>query len=200
MRQILSSWLLVGLLCSAGACQSATADEQAFTRLNAIGRYLGVGYSHHGYHSGPAGRLQVVQQNHPASAYPSTHRASPYLPVEVAHRPQRLVNGYSMPPGPTLAPQLTSPSGPTLSTDSSSRDKLPVAPPKASATPPDNLLDDLDDAELLDNQLPDGSDPDRLLDDEDGLQAGARHRQPSQPPRFATPGIQSNIHRYTPFR
>jgi hypothetical protein len=43
-------------------------------------------------------------------------------------------------------------------------------------------------------------DGDSLLEGEDGLQADARNRQTIQQPRYATPGIQSNIHRYTPFR
>lgn len=122
MRKVLRSWLLLGLISTAGACELASADEHAFTRLNAVGRYLGVGYSHHGYHSGPSARLQVVQQNYPASAYPSTYRPSPYLPAEFAYRPQRSVSGYPLSPGPSLAPQLTTPNVPTLAPE-------PIGPP-----------------------------------------------------------------------
>lgn len=271
MRNILRNWLLLGLVTSASTCQLATADDHAFAGLNAVGRFLGVGYSHHGYHSGPAGRLQMVQQNHPASAYPSTYRHSPYLPAEYAYRPQRSVNGYQLSPAPTLAPQLATPNVPTLapepigpppkwlapylqedeetlptpapakrqapkspaastddrklleepveaspsdrpvhmkerrspalSTDSSSRESLLLGPPQPASPPAtaipsqDNLLDDFDNDQLLD-----GSETDSLLDGEDELQADARNRQASPAPRYATPRIQSNIHRYSPFR
>lgn len=49
---------------------SALAIEYGFPGLNSIGRYFGVGWSHHSYHSQVDGRFHLANQR-PACSYPS---------------------------------------------------------------------------------------------------------------------------------
>ncbi len=145
MRHFLRYGLYAGIITACiGINSNGRADDQGFSRLNAVGRFLGVGYSHNGYHSGSAGRLQIVQQNHPASAYPSTYRPSPFQPAEFAYRPQPSMN-YAPPmafvrpsvgeptKAPVMAPVEPPPKWlePYLKEDDST---LP-APPKVRTTP-----------------------------------------------------------------
>ncbi len=49
----------------------ASAVDHGLPLLNSAGRYLGVGWSHHSYHSNVSGRSEVLDRAHPASDYPS---------------------------------------------------------------------------------------------------------------------------------
>lgn len=67
----------------------ASAGDYGFPALNTVGRYLGVGWSHHTYHSRVDGRFDVITNRHPASAYPSTALNHIYSPgyVNLPERP-----------------------------------------------------------------------------------------------------------------
>lgn len=65
------------LWVSLSACQTY-ANEHGFPALNTIGRYLGVGWSHHTYHSQVDGRFDIISHRHPACAYPSRALSSIY--------------------------------------------------------------------------------------------------------------------------
>lgn len=58
----------------------AFAGDYGFPALNTAGRYLGVGWSHHTYHSRVDGRFDVISNRHPASAYPSAALSHIYAP------------------------------------------------------------------------------------------------------------------------
>ena len=58
----------------------AFAGDYGFPALNTAGRYLGVGWSHHTYHSRVDGRFDVITNRHPASAYPSNALSHIYAP------------------------------------------------------------------------------------------------------------------------
>ena len=105
-------------LASFGYCPAAPAGDGA-PWLNAVGRFLGVGYSQHGYHS-PHARPAAVVHNRPATAYPSSHLQQIYLPAEYAAPPRQHFYGampYAQPrphagastQQPTLAPVPAAP-------------------------------------------------------------------------------------------
>lgn len=56
------------------------AHDYGFPTLNSVGRYLGVGWSHHTFHSRVDGRFDIISQRHPASAYPSNNLSYVYSP------------------------------------------------------------------------------------------------------------------------
>ena len=58
----------------------ASAGDYGFPALNTAGRYLGVGWSHHTYHSRVDGRFDAITNRHPASAYPSNALSHIYSP------------------------------------------------------------------------------------------------------------------------
>lgn len=58
----------------------ATASDYGFPTLNTLGRYLGVGWSHHTYHSPVDGRFDAITNRHPACMYPSNSLSYMYSP------------------------------------------------------------------------------------------------------------------------
>jgi hypothetical protein len=128
-----AAFILALTLSSVGSHATLQAGDGA-PWLNAVGRFLGAGYSYHGYHS-PQGRPNAVIQNHPASSYPSSHFPSIYLPAEYAipaHRPVyasqpagRMVPQAAATPQPTPAPALAPVGPPPKWLEPYLKDRLP---------------------------------------------------------------------------
>ncbi|MCA9130639.1 MAG: hypothetical protein KDB22_26305 [Planctomycetales bacterium] len=62
------------------AATSACSQEYDFPVLNSMGRFLGVGYSRHGYHSAADGRPNIVTRIHAPQKYASGQLMYPYSP------------------------------------------------------------------------------------------------------------------------
>jgi hypothetical protein len=70
--------MLALAVCQLALCGSpAGAIEYGFPGLNSVGRYFGVGWSHHSYHSRVDGRFHLANQR-PACSYPSHALTSIY--------------------------------------------------------------------------------------------------------------------------
>ncbi len=109
MRQKLRIWLLA---CIAGYPTAANAQDHEFPLLNSLGRQLGMGYSHTGYHARIDGRRRPVApaQNYGSYAlqYPYSPHYQPQRPLHVptAYAPQVQVSPQSTGEMPTAAPEL----------------------------------------------------------------------------------------------
>jgi hypothetical protein len=71
MESMNRSTLLIPLFCLLTS-PLAYSNDHGFPTLNTMGRYLGVGWSHHTYHSKVDGRFNVITNRHPACEYPSS--------------------------------------------------------------------------------------------------------------------------------
>ncbi len=93
----------LGLLFAAAP---AMAGEFGFPTLNTAGRYFGVGWSHHTYHSRVDGRYDVITNRHPACAYPSTALSAFYSPdyTNFPQRPDADNQGYGFWKTPSIVP------------------------------------------------------------------------------------------------
>lgn len=105
-------------VCCGVAASPVLGQDFGFPVLNTAGRYFGVGWSHHTYHSTVNGRLNVLDRRHPASDYPSRNLSHPYFPGYWNHpvngpiggspvtywAPTRIPGGFQQQPFPTLAP------------------------------------------------------------------------------------------------
>lgn len=72
-------------------------DDFGFPAINTLGRYLGVGWSYHTYHSRVDGRIKAITNRHPAEAYPSSSLSYMYAPgytnyPPAANKPQPFWN------------------------------------------------------------------------------------------------------------
>lgn len=85
MRKILRYWLLAGLVLSP-IC--VNAQDHGIPGLQAVGRFLGHGYSRSGHQSVSGGHATGFQTRQPASAYPSAGLQYPYAPGYQPQRPQ----------------------------------------------------------------------------------------------------------------
>lgn len=146
------------------------ADEFGLPTLNTAGRYLGVGWSHHTYHSRVDGRYDVITNRHPACAYPSSALSSFYspeytnfpprpeshsqgigfwrtptitqLPADATKRDDSILSESSR-PGAATGPKLA----PQLNREELAPPKVnvrPVDPPKPKEPPPSWLKPYLD--------------------------------------------------------
>ncbi|MBX3420091.1 MAG: hypothetical protein KF752_00905 [Pirellulaceae bacterium] len=81
---------LVKVIALGLAMHGATAQavDYGFPMANTIGRYWGVGWSHHSYHSHHDARFSIVAHRHPSSRYPSQGLLYPYAADYVNHPPE----------------------------------------------------------------------------------------------------------------
>lgn len=161
-RNMIGLGLVLGLLSS-----SATAQEMGFPGLNTAGRYLGVGWSHHTYHSRVDGRLNAISNRHPASSYSSSsldfmyspgytnfpNRACSQADSSLWNAPAVVENGLgSMPTKSIVDPKQSLPSSPKLAPEQNRKAEelaapkpiKPVEPPKPKEPPPNWLKPYLD--------------------------------------------------------
>ncbi len=77
-RSMATLAILVASLPMLPSSSTLAADGDGVPWLNSLGRYLGVGYSYHGYQAAQGGGLPVVRRNHPAANYRSGALLAPY--------------------------------------------------------------------------------------------------------------------------
>lgn len=92
MKSILGALVLVVGMC----VEPAWSADHGFPVLNAAGRYLGVGWSHHTYHSNTSGRFPLMERRHPTTNYPSRYLSYPYAPQPVFAGPLSSVSGIGI--------------------------------------------------------------------------------------------------------
>lgn len=80
-------WTLSGSL--------AYSNEFGFPALNTVGRYLGVGWSHHTYHSQVDGRFNIITNRHSACQYPNRTLTNIYSPDYNNYPPRQLTNAVA---------------------------------------------------------------------------------------------------------
>lgn len=124
------------------ASRTAWGADHEFPVINSIGRFLGVGYTHGGYHAAQDGRLNVISNRHPAGNYRPGGLPQHTRPLYSA--PRSLVGSG---PSPLLAPVLADATPPTSGragespSDASPSDnfsnKRPPAPQAAAAVTPE---------------------------------------------------------------
>lgn len=135
LRGKLRNLLLATLIASP---LTGFAQEHEFPTLNTVGRFLGVGFSHTGYHSRIDGRFN--HHNRPASAYGSSALDFPYSPSYQPFRPARISpqpQAFTAPTNvvPTPAPEMPT----TEDADESSEEIQPEELPKPVGPPPNWL-------------------------------------------------------------
>lgn len=94
MKSILCALVLVGGMC----VEPAWSADHGFPVLNAAGRYLGVGWSHHTYHSNTSGRFPMMERRHPATNYPSRYLSYSYASQPAFAGPVPSANGSGTSP------------------------------------------------------------------------------------------------------
>lgn len=78
VRKLVTRAIVLGAVI--GVPQIGISQDQDHPILNSIGRFLGVGYTHGGYHAAADGRFNLVTDRHPAPAYRSGQLLSLYSP------------------------------------------------------------------------------------------------------------------------
>lgn len=115
---------------------TAIAQESEFPTLNTIGRFLGVGYSHTGYHGRRDGRFDAIQNRHPASNYGSGALLYPYDPGYRPVRPMRMPAAGTLHSTPRIAPAMPKIAPPQPATEAEQIDTPDPTPPKPTVPPP----------------------------------------------------------------
>lgn len=158
-----------------------SAQDGALSRLNALGRYLGVGYTRGGYHANANRQLPIVKLTHPASNYGSRALSYPYQsgyqPYIATQTGQALPAPTNMSqPAPAPAPNAPAvpqkPAGPPpqwlkpyLNEDSTRREQLPApaersVPQTSDELPPPDVRGEGPSPFRFDNEI---SPSDRLM-------------------------------------
>ncbi|MEM7476594.1 MAG: hypothetical protein AAF483_16525 [Planctomycetota bacterium] len=107
---LLRKGLLLAFLSIALGVPAARAQD-GIPILNSAGRYLGVGWSRHGYQAAGNGQFRIVRARHPQQNYPSRHLSYPYSPGYQPIRPSYA--GAGQQPAPMLAPEQVRPQAET---------------------------------------------------------------------------------------
>ena len=190
------SRILVALMLAATFPSGVVlADDNGHPLLNSVGRFLGIGYTHHGYHASQGGQLNIVKQNHPAANYRSSHLLAPYHvtsqtpPAACAAPSQSQTRALPLmltAPQALNSPQYTPQHSPQSSAGVISQPNLPtVAPPQPKPETGPNAAVTPNQSEhiLLESLLPTEPSPsDRTLNlldnDEFSASAAARRTHP----------------------
>lgn len=115
---------------------SAIGQETEFPTINTIGRFLGVGYSHTGYHGRRDGRFDAIERRHPASNYGSNGLLYPYDLAYRPVRPMRMPAPAAVHSTPRVAPAMPKIAPPQPAIEPEQVDTPDPTPPKPSVPPP----------------------------------------------------------------